>query len=156
VNQRLVVQVRPFRDPDGAHFVGVGGDINTHIELRPLHVLFIMLRPQDLWSTLLICGPIFLTLALVIRWVRNYYHLCNIPGPLLAQFSDAWRIWHCWTGQSSQQYKLHRQYDSPLIRLGPNTVSVSDARSMPAIYGLKPILNKVSVVVVLAAGTWRL
>jgi hypothetical protein len=88
--------------------------------------------------------PALVLLALGARLLRNYSKLNHIPGPFLAGLTDAWRFIHCLRGQSSRQYELHRKYNSHLIRLGPNTVSVSDATAIPIIYGLKPIFNKVS------------
>jgi hypothetical protein len=88
--------------------------------------------------------PALVLLALGARFLRNYYKLNHIPGPFLAGLTDFWRFIHCFRGQSSRQYELHRKHDSHLVRLGPNTVSVSDATAIPIIYGLNPIFNKVS------------
>ena len=96
-----------------------------------------------LFQWLKVAWPALIVLALGARFLRNYYKLNHIPGPFLARFTDAWRLIHCLRGQSSRQYELHRKYNSHLIRLGPNTVSVSDATAIPIIYGLKPIFNKV-------------
>src|ERR1700761_276334 len=99
-------------------------------------VNLLFLRLKVLW-------PALILLAIGARFLRNYYRLNHIPGPFLARFTDAWRFIHCFRGQSHRQYELHRRYDSHLVRLGPNTVSVSDATAIPIIYGLKPIFNKV-------------
>jgi hypothetical protein len=84
-----------------------------------------------------------LGILLLCRILHNHSKLRQIPGPLLAGCTDLWRYVHCIRGHANEEYKLHRKYNSPLIRLGPNTVSVADPRAIPIIYGLKPVFNKV-------------
>jgi len=96
-----------------------------------------------LFSWLKALWPTLFLFAFGARFLRNYLKLSHIPGPFFAGITDAWRFIHCLRGHSSRQYELHRTYDSHLVRLGPNTVSVSDATAIPIIYGLKPIFNKV-------------
>lgn len=86
---------------------------------------------------------LILGILLLCRILNNHNKLRQIPGPLLAGWTDLWRYVHCMREQANQEYKLHRKYNSALIRLGPNTVSVSDPKAIPIIYGLKPIFNKV-------------
>jgi hypothetical protein len=40
------------------------------------------------------------------------------------------------------EYTLHRKYNTPLLRLGPNTISVSDSDALRIIYGWKPVFKK--------------
>lgn len=40
---------------------------------------------------------------------------------------------------------MHEKYNSPLLRLGPNTVSISDPEAIRVIYGWKPVLKKVII-----------
>jgi hypothetical protein len=83
-------------------------------------------------------------LLLAIRLVRNYLRLKSVPGPFLAHFTDLWRS----RAQNSPNFgakmlELHRKY-GPLVRTGPNFVSVSDPAAVPIIYGSKPVWLKVS------------
>lgn len=96
------------------------------------------------FAPLLVYLPLVFATWLLVRWTRNYYKLAQIPGPFVAKFSDVWRVWHACTGQTTKESKLHDKY-GPLLRMGPNHVAVSDARSLSAIYGLKPVFNKVSL-----------
>ena len=89
--------------------------------------------------------PYLLIALLVIHLVRNRYKpvLRNIPGPFLASLSDLWLFQHCARGKSFRDYELHRKYNSSLLRLGPNTISVADIEASRIIYGWKPVFKKV-------------
>jgi hypothetical protein len=91
------------------------------------------------WSTLFVLILVYL----LARFVRNFLKLRHIPGPFVAVISDVWRYVHCMRGHTMDEYKLHREYNSPLLRLGPNTVSVSDPTAIKTIYGMSPIYTKV-------------
>ncbi|KAL6412481.1 cytochrome P450 oxidoreductase [Ilyonectria robusta] len=82
---------------------------------------------------------IFVCAIITISLLRNKFRsgLRNIPGPTLAAYTALWR-WHdVRKGQAHQTaINLHRKY-GPLVRIGPNHVSVSDPREIKKIYGLK-------------------
>ncbi|KAG4435700.1 hypothetical protein IFR05_008812 [Cadophora sp. M221] len=60
----------------------------------------------------------------------------RIPGPLLAAYSDWWRLWLVWRGRPEVAHiKLHEKY-GPVVRLGPNMVSYSDPDAVKVIYAL--------------------
>jgi hypothetical protein len=76
-------------------------------------------------------------------YFRYYAHLRMIPGPRLASFSSLHRLWTAATGkQFIIQQELHEEY-GPLVRVGPNHVSVSDAASIVDIYGISTKFYKV-------------
>lgn len=84
-------------------------------------------------------------LALAVRLIRNYLRLRSIPGPLMAKFTDVWRSRaQNSPGLSHKMVELHRTY-GPLVRTGPNFVSVSDPSAIPTIYGNKPAWSKVNL-----------
>lgn len=85
------------------------------------------------------------TFGLLLRLARNRYKpvLRDIPGPFLASLSDLWLFFHCVRRKGNQDYLLHRKYNTPLLRLGPNTVSVSDPDAIRIIYGWKRVFPKV-------------
>ena len=60
----------------------------------------------------------------------------NIPGPVLAKFTDLWRFLLV-TGRSSQEtyIKLHKKYGD-LVRIGPNCITISKPDLIPSIYGI--------------------
>lgn len=90
-----------------------------------------------------VCWPLVLASSILLRFIRNYLKLRHVPGPFLAGITDLWRVVHTLRGATMKEYELHRRYDSPLLRLGPNTVSVSDPTAIRVIYGLNPIFQKV-------------
>ncbi|OQV04065.1 hypothetical protein CLAIMM_09012 [Cladophialophora immunda] len=88
----------------------------------------------SLWSV-----AIFLLATALFRYRR----LCSIPGPLLASFTDLWRFSVTQYGGFSHTLKeLHNQY-GPLVRIGPNTVSVSDPAAVPVIHSMHGEFRKV-------------
>ncbi|KAJ6005165.1 hypothetical protein N7451_003109 [Penicillium sp. IBT 35674x] len=75
---------------------------------------------QSVWTYLVI--PLLLFIS---RLVQNRYRsgLHKIPGPYIASLTDLWQFFHCLAGRSWRDYELHRKYNSPLLRLGPNLIS---------------------------------
>jgi hypothetical protein len=82
-------------------------------------------------------------LAICAKLAYNYSKLSFIPGPFFAGLTDIWRYFHGKAGKCATDYELHRKYNSKLLRIGPNQISVSDPREIHNIYGLNPIFNKV-------------
>ncbi|KAH8202691.1 hypothetical protein TruAng_003177 [Truncatella angustata] len=61
--------------------------------------------------------------------------LSRYPGPLLAKFTDYWRFQDVRGRQSHlTMIRLHEKY-GPLVRTGPNTLSIADPAYIPKIYG---------------------
>ncbi|KAH8892297.1 cytochrome P450 [Thozetella sp. PMI_491] len=87
--------------------------------------------------------PILVGLVL-LRLAYNRYRngLADIPGPFLASLSDLWLLIHYYRRKGIEEYDMHRKYNSALLRLGPNMISVSDAEAVRIIYGWKPIFQK--------------
>lgn len=87
----------------------------------------------------------FLGLVLIFHLARNHFKpaLMDIPGPFLASLTDFWRLFHSRLGKGHEDYLLHRKYNSPILRVGPNTVAVADPEAIRVIYGWKPIFRKV-------------
>ena len=80
-----------------------------------------------------------------LAWVRDH-HLRTVPGPLLAKFTPLYRIWTAATGkQFVIHQELHNAY-GPVVRIGPNYVSVSEAASITDIYGIASKFYKVSCI----------
>ena len=90
--------------------------------------------------SLLIC----LGLVLYYLLANKYGHsISHIPGPALASCTGFWRLWDVRRGSAHLTHlKLHQQY-GPLVRIGPNHVSVGDPKAIPIIYGLKNGFTKV-------------
>ncbi|KAL1632679.1 hypothetical protein SLS56_003376 [Neofusicoccum ribis] len=81
-----------------------------------------------------------LTLVLVATFAawRYYFHpLRRIPGPFLAKFTDALRFFDTAGGRTELTHRLlHAKY-GPVVRIGPNTVSLSDPECIKLIYSNK-------------------
>ena len=87
---------------------------------------------------------LFLLLGL-IHVLRSYTRLRHVPGPFVASFNDVFRLYFMnKPGYNERLVKLHRQY-GPLIRLGPNRVSTSDASMVSVIFGTNPTWEKVAM-----------
>ena len=76
--------------------------------------------------------------------VTTYTRLRHVPGPFAASFNDVWRLWAMNVpGYGERLVGLHRKY-GPLIRLGPDRVSTSDASMIHVVFGTNPTWEKVS------------
>lgn len=94
-------------------------------------MLFDLLLP--IWSV-----PGILVVALVTRLLFNRYGygISSIPGPVLASFTDLWRFFLVWYRRPELTHiELHKRC-GPLVRLGPNSILVSDPEAIKVIYGL--------------------
>jgi len=91
-----------------------------------------MLSHSSVYLVLVTIGLLLLSSVL-----RSYYRLSHIPGPLLAKFTDSWRLLKVKRGDSHDTYvALHEQYGD-LVRIGPNSVSISKPDAIPMVYGIQ-------------------
>lgn len=103
---------------------------------------------QDIQSSLqghrYLLAQIIISLLLGRLLFNKYGHKLNqIPGPFLAGFTDLWRFADALVATPHQtQIELHRKTNSPLVRIGPRTISVSDPALIPTIYGLNSGFTK--------------
>jgi hypothetical protein len=76
--------------------------------------------------------------------VSNFFTLRGIPGPVLARFSNLWRLYMAYQGDMHHTYiELHHWYGNA-VRIGPNCVSLAGVSARTAIYGIsRPIFSKV-------------
>lgn len=88
---------------------------------------------------LLAAALTFLLASLVlVLYTAFFRRISSFPGPLLARFTNTWRFVDVWRGESQHTLRrLHRKYDSKVVRIGPNLLSLSDARWVKLIYSLK-------------------
>ncbi|KIW74034.1 hypothetical protein PV04_02102 [Phialophora macrospora] len=80
---------------------------------------------------------------LIFCLVKNYLSLSSIPGPLIARFTNLYRALLVYNGSAHEVHlDLHKQY-GPLVRLGPQCVSVTgSAGYVSQIYGIGKGLTK--------------
>lgn len=97
---------------------------NTDIEIG---------RYSNVKTAGLVVLVVLFVLLLSIRWRRG---LRELPGPLLASFTQLDRLRTAASGQPFRAHiEYHRRYGS-LVRIGPHHVSISDAQFIPMIYGI--------------------
>lgn len=74
---------------------------------------------------------------LLITLTRNYTLLpSSIPGPFLARFSNLYRFFSVlFSSPHDDQTALHKKH-GPVVRLGPDMVSLQGASFVPQIYGI--------------------
>ncbi|KAL1845569.1 hypothetical protein Plec18170_009704 [Paecilomyces lecythidis] len=65
--------------------------------------------------------------------------LNSIPGPFLAKWTNLWRLFDVWGGRCELTQKLLHEKYGPVVRLGPNCVSVGrpDPNLIAKLYGIK-------------------
>lgn len=73
-----------------------------------------------------------------------YLHLQDVPGPLFAKFTNLQRVWWVKSGRAHEYHRRMHAVYGPAVRFGPNMVSISDPRTIPAIYPSRPGFPKVS------------
>jgi hypothetical protein len=86
-----------------------------------------------LWAVATVTG-----LAVVSQLIATYYRngLNRYPGPILAKFT---RFWY-WLEVKANRHprhliELHRKYGD-VVRIGPNSLSLSNAECVPHLYGI--------------------
>ncbi|KAF4539081.1 putative cytochrome P450 oxidoreductase [Lasiodiplodia theobromae] len=92
------------------------------------------------FTNVYICLP--LLVVAYVAYTRYFTGLSHIPGPGIASISNFWKInaaWH--QDMPKRNIALHREH-GPLVRIGPNMISVDDPAALPIIYGFKPIFTK--------------
>lgn len=82
--------------------------------------------------------------CIALNFFFQYWRLKQVPGPILAKVTNLWRFRIQYRGPILPHLlDLHRKYGS-LVRIGPNTISVSDAAYVSVIYTNKGDYIKVS------------
>lgn len=83
-------------------------------------------------------SPIVLIFVPILTWIvyqRFFHPLAKIPGPFFASLTRLWITKHSWDGDMNTTIiSLHKKY-GPLVRTGPNELSVSDITAIKTIYG---------------------
>ncbi|MCJ1360922.1 hypothetical protein MMC16_000017 [Acarospora aff. strigata] len=89
--------------------------------------------------------PYLILVSVVIlrlAWTRNRRGLREIPGPFLASFSNLWKLKAVWRQDMPRRnIELHEKF-GPLVRIGPNHVSISDPVALKTVYGFTNIFKK--------------
>ncbi|KAJ8087736.1 hypothetical protein PM082_006573 [Marasmius tenuissimus] len=76
-----------------------------------------------------------LTTSIIFYRLSPFHPLAKVPGPLLFRISKFWNLYLAWKGQQHVAFKeLHDRY-GPIVRTGPNDISVSDSESVKSVLG---------------------
>ncbi|KAL9048643.1 MAG: hypothetical protein Q9162_007621 [Coniocarpon cinnabarinum] len=87
-------------------------------------------------ALLLLLTAVALSLSIWV-WQQLRNPLNSIPGPLLARFTNIWRLIDVWNEHSDvTQLRLHRKYGH-FVRLGPNCVTISDPALIKTLYSTR-------------------
>lgn len=87
-----------------------------------------------------------LVVIVILDYIRVWLRpvLRTLPGPALARFTYLYRLLIVYRGKAPSNYRrLHEKY-GPIVRVGPNEVSVADPTMIPIIYGIGSKFTKVS------------
>ncbi|KAL0566743.1 hypothetical protein V5O48_015261 [Marasmius crinis-equi] len=110
--------------------------------LQPLLVWFLSNRDENVKSPsiLLAYASFFtsLTASVIFYRLSPFHPLAKVPGPTIFKITKLWRVCLCMKGYQYLELKaLHDQY-GPIVRTGPNEVSVIDAESVKIVQGTLP------------------
>ncbi|KEF59933.1 uncharacterized protein A1O9_04781 [Exophiala aquamarina CBS 119918] len=97
-----------------------------------------------MFSALVLISLVLVPGLVISQLLLNYFTpgLGQIPGPVLARFTDLWRFVDACLGHREQTIlRLHQKY-GPVVRIGPNCVTVADPDALDLILGLKSNLDK--------------
>ena len=74
---------------------------------------------------------------------RLFFHpLAKYPGPVIARLTNAYAMYHAWTGRRHLDlHRLHKQYGS-VVRIAPNEICFNTDTAYNQIYGTKANTRK--------------
>ncbi|KAH9843462.1 Cytochrome-P450 monooxygenase [Teratosphaeria destructans] len=82
----------------------------------------------------------FLLISAFLTTMRRLYlsPLARFPGPRIAAITGLWNVNEVRLGRVSRTHKaLHEKYNSNIIRVGPNDLSINDVDALDKLYGPK-------------------
>lgn len=86
-------------------------------------------------NLIILSSAFFVALVAYVIYQRFLHPLASIPGPFAASLSRLWLAKHVWDADMVWTIMdLHKQH-GPLVRTGPNEVSVNDLSAVKQIYG---------------------
>ncbi|KAF1995072.1 cytochrome P450 [Amniculicola lignicola CBS 123094] len=79
---------------------------------------------------------------MVIIYRLTLHPLAKYPGPFLAKITDCYLAWYAYRGSRHLLYhRSHVQY-GPMVRLGPNHLSINTKTALKSIYGFRANVKK--------------
>ena len=93
--------------------------------------------------TLLFSASVLIVFVGYLVFQRYQKGLSKYPGPLIASFSNYWRVIDVWKRDTHITFrKLHQQYGD-IVRVAPNVLSFGNPAAISDIYGLNKGFTKV-------------
>jgi hypothetical protein len=72
----------------------------------------------------------------------TFHPLARYPGPPLARITDIYLTYYAYRGSRHLAYhRAHEQY-GPIVRIGPNSLSINTATALKSIYGFRSNVRK--------------
>ncbi|KAF2872758.1 cytochrome P450 [Massariosphaeria phaeospora] len=88
------------------------------------------------------CGILLLYVLTAIIYRLALHPLASYPGPLLARTTDIYMALYAYRGSRHLEFaRLHAVY-GPIVRTGPNSLSVNSATALKTIYGFRANVRK--------------
>ena len=110
-----------------------------------------------------LCGFVLLNKMLLDAWYSEFPYcifvscvvflylyalrrrLGHVPGPFFASLTNIPRAWWVWTRNAHEIHlRLHRKY-GPLVRMGPNMVSITNPADVSIVYNFEGRFKKANV-----------
>ena len=116
----------------------------SHIQLVfVLRVPLLILDTMFTTSFLLWLNIALFAAAIRFLSYRYTYGLRRFNGPLLASFTNVWKLLYCWRNTEIPLRNLHDHYGD-IMRIGPNTLSFRNPQAIRDIFGAGKNWAKVS------------
>ncbi|KAJ4483590.1 cytochrome P450 [Lentinula aciculospora] len=73
--------------------------------------------------------------SIILYRLSPFHPLAKVPGPVMHKVSKLWSVWICWQGRQHIEFKaMHDKY-GPVVRTGPNEISVIDPSAVSDVLG---------------------
>ncbi|KAF5362880.1 hypothetical protein D9758_007046 [Tetrapyrgos nigripes] len=107
------------------------------VPIFPAISLILYTPYSPLWAILTAYPAFYTCLGVSVTAYRlsPFHPLAQHPGPIIARVSKLWVVWKSLDGKLPKYYqKLHAQY-GPVVRIGPNELSIVDKELLPDVIG---------------------
>jgi len=114
--------------------------LNTYFSANTILLLYLLSTTSQLVSSIsrvTILNLIFLSTAITITLIRRLYFspLSSFPGPKLAALSNLYKANIYRKGRGAKfLLELHEKYNSDIVRVGPNELSIRNVDAVDKIY----------------------
>ncbi|KAH7931073.1 high nitrogen upregulated cytochrome P450 monooxygenase 2 [Leucogyrophana mollusca] len=120
------------------HEPEVSWSLFTIIALAPAPSAWLLCDHISALQAIPLAYVVFLTTlftSISIYRISPFHPLAEYPGPLLCKLTQFWNVWMMWGGkQHIYRLWLHQTY-GPIVRIGPNELSIVDKELLPSILG---------------------